>query len=483
MICSLPQSNLARANTAAPRLIAVSDGEPRLCLPEELKPNSSYAALSHRWGSLNFTTLNKGNINSFRERIPPAALTKTFRDAIDICRYLGLPYLWIDSLCIIQDSSEDWEIQSALMAHIYGECDLNIAATSAEDGNVGCFFDRPKDWTVQIRPLPEKEDLIYDCMPSPLIHPDRDVLNQRGWVVQERYLSRRTVHFTATQVFWECDGAAACETCPGGYPVKATTFCEYELKRRGITRSDWDKLVTRYSAAHLTQPGDRLIAVEGLARAIHANTSDHYVAGMWREWIERQLAWSPSENFRLIDNTSTPSWSWASGVGGVSLPLVWFDGTDNGTTDVALYDLQVEYRSENTFRDVKCALLRLRCNHLLHAVLEPIQVSSGVYYKARFGDQRFDDKIYLKIDCHNTAKKAETIPAYVLVTDERHGILLEPTAKAAGQYKRIGSYYSFGNTFIEEAASTDCIKQRQLNVFSAVLEDDNNNEIYIIDLV
>jgi hypothetical protein len=483
MICTLPQYAPTRTGPMVERFIEVSNGEPRLCLSEELEPNRPYAALSHCWGSLSFTTLKKDNLSSFQQRIPPDALTKTFRDAIDICRYLDIPYLWIDSLCIIQDSAEDWAKQSALMAHIYGECDLNIAATSAEDGNVGCFLDRPKNWNVQIRPLPEREDILYDCLPYPLLNPEKDVLNQRGWVVQERYLSRRTLHFTSNEVFWECDGLSACETCPGGNPSRPTPFCEYELKRRGINRTNWDNLVTQYSGARLTQASDRLIAIEGLARAVEANTSDRYVAGMWQEWIERQLAWSPSEEFRPIANKLAPSWSWASGIGRVSLPLVWFDGSGNKPLYVALEDLQTEYVSENTFRDVKSALLRLRCTHLLRAELEPVGDSpADVYYKAKFGDQLFDDGLYLKIDNPDMAAKVQSIPAYVLVVDESNGILLQPTFEGAGQYRRIGSYLAMDD-FVKAMAFADCIEQRELEAFSSVMEDEDENEIYIIDLV
>lgn len=480
--CGLPQANSAEASPSAARLIAVSNGDARLCLPEELSPNSSYAALSHRWGSLNFMTLKKDNINDFRKEIPPEALTKTFRDAIDICRYLDIPYLWIDSLCIIQDSPEDWALQSALMAQIYGQCDLNIAATSAEDGSVGCFFDRPKDWAIQIRPLPERDDVIYDFMTSPLIHPDLDVLNNRGWVVQERYLSRRTLHFTSKQVFWECDGEPACETCPGGYVKRALNFCPYELKRRGMDRSNWDDLVSQYSGARLTQSSDRLIAIEGLARSIQATTKDEYVAGMWKEWIVRQLAWSRSEEFKPIPNTSCPSWSWASGIGGVSLPLVWFDGQSNSPTHITLHDLQVQYFSTNTFRDVKSAVIRLRCSYLLRTILEPVGDAPDVYYKAKFGDEKFDE-VYLKIDNQDIASKAQIIPAYALIIDEQRGILLEPTAQETGQYRRIGSLFAFKSSSIVSLGFLNCVEQRQLDAFSAVEEDDEGNEIYIIDVV
>ncbi|PNP43181.1 hypothetical protein TGAMA5MH_05116 [Trichoderma gamsii] len=249
-----------------------------------------------------------------------------------------------------------------------------------------------------------------------------------------------------------------------------------------MDRSNWDDLMSRYSAARLTQSSDRLIAIEGLARSIQATTNDEYVVGMWKEWIERQLAWSPSEEFRPIANTSCPSWSWASGIGGVSLPLVWFNGTTNSPTHITLHDLQVQYFTKNTFRDVKSAVIRLRCSYLLRAVLEPVGDSPGVYYKARFGDQKFED-VYLKIDNPDIANKAQVIPAYVLVIDERSGILLEPTAQATGQYRRIGSLFTFQGSFAESLAFANCVEKRQLDAFSAVEEDDEGDEIYIIDIV
>jgi hypothetical protein len=249
-----------------------------------------------------------------------------------------------------------------------------------------------------------------------------------------------------------------------------------------MDRSNWDDLVSQYSGARLTQSSDRLIAIEGLARSIQATTNDEYVAGMWKEWIERQLAWSPSEEFRPIPNTSCPSWSWASGIGAVSLPLVWFSGNTNSPAYITLHDLQVQYFSTNTFRDVKSAVIRLRCSYFLRAVLEPVGNSPDVYYKAKFGVERFED-VYLKIDNPDMVKKAQAISTYVLVIDEKSGILLEPTAQATGQYRRIGSLFTFKDSFAKSLAFANCVEQRQLDAFSAVEEDDEGNEIYIIDIV
>ncbi|KAM0253650.1 hypothetical protein ACHAQJ_007162 [Trichoderma viride] len=412
--CDPSQTSSVKASLAKPRFILVSNGELRLCLGEEVPSNIQYAALSHCWGSLKFTTLMKSNLDSFRKHIPLAALPKTFQDTIDICRYLDIPYLWIDSLCIIQDSEEDWTIQSALMAQIYGDCDLNIAATSAPNGSVGCFFDRPNQWLVQVSSTLEDKTWTYDLLPVPLVDAKEDLLATRGWVVQERYLSKRTLHFTSTQVFWECDGGSVCETCPRGYPEAGSTsvYRDFDRKRRYTVRSDWMELLTRYSSTKLTKSSDLLIAIEGLTRTIQSISNDRYVAGMWVEWIDKQLAWY-CHDFKPDPSAKAPSWSWASGVGKISGTLLGFSGSESDyqkSTHIALYDLQVEYESENTFRGVKSALLRLSCTYLFSALLQPSQDLSSTHYTVNFGVQQDFDDIYVNLDFVNASQKGQVIP-------------------------------------------------------------------------
>ena len=74
--------------------------------------------------------------------IDPNTLSKTFRDAIKVTRHLGIRYIWIDSICIIQDSREDWEAESTMMGQVYRHCECCIAATAASDGTFGCFVNR-----------------------------------------------------------------------------------------------------------------------------------------------------------------------------------------------------------------------------------------------------------------------------------------------------------------------------------------------------
>jgi hypothetical protein len=137
---------VGRGSTIPTRLIAIDDGDIRIVnLSGHIHGGIRYATLSHCWVSLKFVTLMTGNIQQFRKTIPPDAMPKTFRDAVGICRYLGFKYLWIYSLCILQDSTEDWDKESRDMAQVYGDADLNIAATSADDASVGCFFHRTRD--------------------------------------------------------------------------------------------------------------------------------------------------------------------------------------------------------------------------------------------------------------------------------------------------------------------------------------------------
>src|ERR1700760_2111274 len=108
--CCTSHERCNRSTKSAPptRLLDISNEEPRLCLAEEVESSVKYAALSHCWGSLDYVKLTTATFESFRLRIPSEALPKTFKDAIKIAQFFGFRYLWIDSLCILQDSTEDW---------------------------------------------------------------------------------------------------------------------------------------------------------------------------------------------------------------------------------------------------------------------------------------------------------------------------------------------------------------------------------------
>jgi hypothetical protein len=126
------------------RLINVGEHDtdiPYLCT-SEFALNCSYSTLSHYWGQIPIVTLTRYNLKEFKRCIPFQDLTKTFQEAITTTRMLGIRYIWIDSLCIIQEDIPDWARESAQMASVYSQSRVNIAASAAPDGRTGLFLDR-----------------------------------------------------------------------------------------------------------------------------------------------------------------------------------------------------------------------------------------------------------------------------------------------------------------------------------------------------
>lgn len=147
-------------------------------------------------------------------------LTEIFQEAIFVTRRLGVKYLWIDSLCIMQDSTEDWGRESTLMTQVYSYGLFNISATAAEDGSWGLFYDRivmdvrQARANVAIRGIAAFHVFVDENFRLAFKGP----LTKRGWVIQERLMSPGNLHFTSNQLFRESREKLACETFPNGIP-------------------------------------------------------------------------------------------------------------------------------------------------------------------------------------------------------------------------------------------------------------------------
>ena len=126
--------DVSSARTTASTVFLVD----RTSIPSDLE----YISLSHCWGSKPVISLSQTNIESLKRGISISDLPKTFQDAVIVGGWFQCQYLWIDSLCIIQDSVEDWRRESAEMRHVYKNARRNIEATGAPDSSVGLLFDR-----------------------------------------------------------------------------------------------------------------------------------------------------------------------------------------------------------------------------------------------------------------------------------------------------------------------------------------------------
>jgi hypothetical protein len=163
-----------------------------------------YITLSHCWGDILPLCTFKANIKTHLKEIKNDCLQKTFQDAVRVTRQLGIQYLWIDSLCIIQDDDEDWRREAKNMGKVFASAYCTIAATSARNSREG-FLDRQPEQPVRLEDVyKDLQTSVYVCGGGFSSDIENGLLNKRGWVFQERALSTRTIHFSATETYWEC---------------------------------------------------------------------------------------------------------------------------------------------------------------------------------------------------------------------------------------------------------------------------------------
>jgi hypothetical protein len=432
-----------------------------------------------------FQTTNQ-TLSERKEGIDTFLLSQTFRDAIAIVRRLNIRYLWIDSLCIIQDDRTDWETESAKMSSIYRLSTITIAAAATADNQGGCFAPTPTlstNGSWQITPLwnpttcdpemtvgfqltsgqshipslaskrflyaksslhkwqdemaggdkrengeyfkgkPHTWDLecaghcialldpsninqvtlqnldndneapqvkqILPHLPSYLSsgvfvrrylrlshgqfetgshqHLPPSHLAARAWTFQERLLSTRILHYTDSELFWECNSSAKCQCFAMEYPIfdepfytQPTLKIHFEDQNTNIGSIEdlvmgWMTIVFHYSPRFLSCHSDRLPALSGLAKRFQEHGKlGEYIAGLWSNHLDRQLCWAPSSAQGRPPVYTAPSWSWASlpeGTG-VFFANKWFPANSVG-------EQCVNSTIVSKISDLKCTLAGL----------------------------------------------------------------------------------------------------------------------------
>ncbi|OCK75828.1 HET-domain-containing protein [Lepidopterella palustris CBS 459.81] len=312
-----------------------------------------YICLSHCWGDARYPAKTTAlTIDQNKANIPWISLPKTFQDAITLARWLKVRYLWIDSLCIIQDSKQDWMKESAKMIDIYRGSFLTIAATGSTSDHGGCFTDASPQSKAQRLTGHSADGKPYDFyFRTPLNHttfggyygraPDKEhyfwlrdfPLLDRAWCYQEILLSPRVLHFSNDEMFWECMEHTTCE-CAGPTSYHDPSFYgmlpkeDHVLSLQGSTDDlevRWRKIVAAYSSLKLTFAKDKLPAISGLAKQMQSHRQDDtYLAGLWRNSLIEDLLWrvtkvdtenedpTPKKPSWRPAQWRAPSWSWAS---------------------------------------------------------------------------------------------------------------------------------------------------------------------------
>jgi hypothetical protein len=355
---------------------AANEELPRLRLRSSIPPDSVYATLSHCWGDKSTLKLTQLQFDDFLRGVPLVDFPATYRDAIFVVRSLGLEYIWIDSLCIIQDSSEDWQRECSSMAEVYKNGVLNIAALCAKDNSDGCFFVRDAHLFKPLVLRSNWSNFETDMWAwEPFLKSDFNaaLLHSRAWVLQERVLSPRVVHFGKTMVFWECRQQTSAELVTDFTIQSIQIYEESRIKKAedvfakdGIIEQ-WVRLVEEYSGRLLTQSEDRLVAFSGIAKIVQrilessTGKSWEYVAGLWRPLLPWALLWTPAYNAtpRRPTHYRAPSWSWASVDSEVDFHLE--PHYAQYASFVSVLDCRIFPLEDDPFLQVVDGYLRLRC--------------------------------------------------------------------------------------------------------------------------
>ena len=363
-----------------------------------------YITLSYCWGKSRTFITTARSLRLRKSRIVYEYLPKTFQDAIKIARQLGIRHVWIDALCIVQDDRADWESESAKMGAIYSTSFLTVAADSSTDCHGGCFNTRSIS-----------QDLASDSTPFELITsasdgresrlflwtpirgarkfalPDLDEspLSERGWCCQERILSPRILHFTRSQLFWECRECLLAEdnlrpwalwqaqpsTVSGLARNLYGTATDAATRARLLAIWYQNVVAHSYSKRKLTHADDKLIAISGIARAFHRHLRSAYVAGLWaHQDFAWGLAWRRRGPAARPAAYRAPSFSWAA----LDATVEWPAQSDAGRSSVRLESVHVDTDGADPFGRVAAAWIEVTGLVRAATVVARKRMSAGV---------------------------------------------------------------------------------------------------------
>ncbi|KFY50683.1 hypothetical protein V495_00120 [Pseudogymnoascus sp. VKM F-4514 (FW-929)] len=438
------------------RLIDLGSTPTRLVKSSDLATKPRYATLSHCWGTLNFYKLKQDNLEQFMRAIPEENLTKTFREAIYIARSLSLQYLWIDSLCIIQDCNMDWRAESALMNSVYSGSTITISATGASDGTKGCFL-KPPGFIGKVHIEPTIDEM-WDIAPANFYNSVvYSPLAGHAWAVQERLLSPRTLHFSKKGLFWECRHCDASESFPEGSPAFENSHI-FHLDRKPMSEI-WHVVIALYTGSKLAFPSDKMIAISGIAQKAFKESSDQYLAGLWRKDIEFQLLWQqqrPGKRLPPGSKYRAPSWSWAS----VDEEGFVYYHPRHEEQEYVYYahvlSAHVVPVGKNIFGEVKSGELQMSYSVMLVGQLKRDRMFGpndwGALYQVEINSPYNEkDSFQVTLESYELdGRDVYLLPVLETLGKDKHdkgnikGLVVLPTGTKKGEYSRAGSFYLSG---------------------------------------
>ncbi|RTE83533.1 hypothetical protein BHE90_001919 [Fusarium euwallaceae] len=346
--CNQVQGTLPR------RLIYIGLESEGWKLIQDVDPDTRYATLSHCWGEESSFTASKATLQDRVKGITQAELPATFQNAVTVAQALGIEYLWIDSLCIIQDDNSDWKHETSRMGGIYERAYVTIAASSSSGDHVDFLNSSPGRSYYAGHDIDAWPFMSTSYIVGRPVHDVRqtkhmDPLTRRAWAFQERLMSKRFLSYSSA-LTWTCKGGFVCECGLDfeadplfdgpSYPGLELSCFEKPDIPAFVRLMDQDpppsfdlhylwynEIAQPYSRRELTKHSDRLPALSGVVKRFHEKIPhDNYLAGLWEQDITRGLLWTTTTTNELggpgghlpEDGYRAPSWSWASVEGPIS---------------------------------------------------------------------------------------------------------------------------------------------------------------------
>lgn len=213
------------------------------------------------------------NYTSHRRNIPFDDLPRSFRDAVIITVHIGAKRLWIDSLCIIQDSVHDWQRECAKMADVYANAMVGIAACDARDASHGFLHKYPSKLRLDLGGSVSMRCIPFELLDPPLNN-ESSLLSKRGWALQGSILSQRCISFKANRMEWQCLRNQISDDIRFPYAPslvnvfgrKHSHLAEGHSPDETLCFDNWYDIVELYNQTKLTKTTDKLPALSGLAK-------------------------------------------------------------------------------------------------------------------------------------------------------------------------------------------------------------------------
>ncbi|OAL51481.1 hypothetical protein IQ07DRAFT_643562 [Pyrenochaeta sp. DS3sAY3a] len=294
----------------------------------------SYAIVSYACGDGKFLTTNTSTIGEPRRCFNQNMVPDAIRDAAMLARSVQIQYLWIDTLCIVQDNPTERD-HAAKIGEIFQGAALTIAASAAPDLSTSLFVSRTSSyqdidlfhegtgiWKNTIFKARRKISCGNHAKTGKMVNLDCDALDTRASALQERLLSRRLISFTGAEIQWKCRAVQACECRKKPYPGPAPFSVPAPspgLNLLLLWSESWNQIIEEYSARKVETRQDRLQEICGMREIYGAMTGFTYIDGLWKETLLYYLSWQRDGDVSFERRTSdNPTFSWASLAGAVN---------------------------------------------------------------------------------------------------------------------------------------------------------------------